>query len=53
MVYTKANMIKDLTRRIKALELEAAKASASQYHVVIAEILKAKEYLAKLKNTRT
>jgi hypothetical protein len=45
-------MIKDTKKRIKALEAQSEKASAAEYHQVVAELLKADKYLATLKNTK-
>jgi hypothetical protein len=52
MIYTKANMIKDTKKRIKALEAQAEKASGAEYHQVTVELLKADQYLETLKNTK-
>jgi hypothetical protein len=48
MSYTKANMIKDNKKRIKALEAQAEKASAAEYHLVVAELLKTDKYLKEM-----
>lgn len=51
MVYTRANMIKDVQKRIKALEGQA-EVSTGEYHKVVAELLEADQYLATLKATK-
>lgn len=52
MVYTKANMIKDTQKRIKQLERQAEVATASEYHKIVADLLKADQYLATLKGAK-
>jgi hypothetical protein len=48
VIYTKENIIKYVTKQLKALEREESKMATAHQ-----EIQKAKEYLVTLKNTRT
>jgi hypothetical protein len=52
VIYTKENIIKYVTKQLKALEREESK-MATAHQELQKEIQKAKEYLVTLKNTRT